>query len=130
MSLWQEILAEFHIPIPSLTWRPAYEPVYLAITLPDGSTQKYLLGAGRENVTAETAEHLRAIYNPKGTVEDVRFLGPGGPVSGNPYIRWLVWPNKVQIIASAIAAVFDSYPLDPHVADEKIREILALRGAA
>lgn len=132
MTSIQELLAwleKIGAPVPPpLTWRPTYEPAYLELTLPDGSTVRYPLN-DRQNVTAETAEHLRAIYDPRGTIEEAPFLGPGGPVSANPNIRWLVWPNKVTILAGALAAIFDSYPNDPATADKHVREIILSRGA-
>ncbi len=127
MSLWQDILVQFGIIPPPLTWEPAYEPVYAVFTWPDGSQLKYALEA-HEQVTAETAEHLRAKYDPNGTVVDHPFQGDGGPTSG-PTLRFLQWPNKVFILASALAKAWDQYPLDPKQADIAVKKIMAGYGA-
>src|SRR5579859_6697341 len=88
MSLWQDILVQFGIIPPPLTWAPAYEQVYITFTWPDGSQIQYPMDP-HEQVTADTAEHLRAIYDPQGTVVEHSILGEGGPSVG-PALRFLV----------------------------------------
>ena len=129
MSLWQDILIQFGIiKPPPLTWTPAYEQVFIAFTWPDGTKVQYPMDP-HEQVTADTAEHLRAIYDPEGSVVEHSILGEGGPESG-PNLRFLVWPNQVSILASALAKAFDEFPLSPKDADNAIRRIIAGYGAA
>ncbi len=130
MSWWNDLLAGLGIRVPPLTWQPTYEPVqYVTTTMGDGSTSKsevskfYL-------ATAETAEHLRAIYCPKGRVVLEPFLGQAGPSSGYPPMRMLEWPNGVRIIAGLLAEYFTEKPFDPVQADKDVRVAIAVRGAA
>src|SRR6266436_911642 len=99
MSWWQDLLISLGVKPPPLTWLPTYEPqAFISQTANDGSVIAYPINI-YDRVTADTAEHLRVFYAPLGTVELIPFLGPGGPVSGNPTIRWIRWSNGVHIIA-------------------------------
>jgi hypothetical protein len=133
MSLWQYILAELEkigAPAPPpLTWQPTYEPQdFIVETLPDGSSEKIPVSI-HYRVTAETAEHLRQIYDPKGTVISVPVLGTGGPFSYIPVARALQFADGTVIRCGDLAVVFsDQYPLDPVTADRIVKAILKSRG--
>lgn len=131
MSWWQDLLKELNIVVPALTWQPTYEPQsYTSQVMGDGSTVRVPISR-TFLATAETAEHLRAIYAPTGKVIEIPFLGAGGPTFENPLVRWIEWPNKVRIIAGLLAAIFsDSYPNDPTTADRMVRDIIVAHGAA
>jgi len=128
IPLWQQILIKFGIIPPPLTWEPEYEQVYISFTWPDGSKVQYPMDP-HEQVTADTAEHLRAIYDPQGRVVEHPILGEGGPEVG-PTLRFLMWPNGILILASALAKAWDQYPLDPIQADLAVKKVIAGSGAA
>jgi hypothetical protein len=133
MSLNQDIidlLVKLGIKIPlSLTWQPTYEPQdYIIETFPDGHSEKIPVSI-HYRVTAETAEHLRQIYDPNGTVVEEPILGTGGPFSYVPTARALKFTDGTTIRAGDLAVVFsDQYPLDPAIADRIVKAILKSRG--
>jgi hypothetical protein len=133
MSFLQDILDLLQrfgaIPPPPLTWQPTYEPQqFIVETLPDGSSESIPVNI-TYFVTAETAEHLRAIYDPNGTIVSVPILSAGGPFSSVPVARALKFTDGTVIRAGDLAVVFSQqYPLDPVQADKVVRAILAARG--
>lgn len=133
MSFWQDILAEVNKilqqnPAPPLTWQPTYEPQdYIVETFPDGSVQKIPVTI-EYRVTAETAEHLRAIYDPNGTVILEPVLGAGGPFFSIPDARALKYTNGTLNCGSLATMFSHAYPLDPDHADRACKAIISSRG--
>jgi hypothetical protein len=136
LTWWQQELASveaalgFKLAPPPLAWVPTYEQAFTSLTMPDGSTLSVPI-AHNYLADAATAEHLRGIYDSAGTVVSVPFLDAGGPTSVNPPLRYIQWPNGVQIVAGMLAVIFsDQYPLDPKQADIVCKKLIVSRGAA
>lgn len=115
--------------IPSVNWRPSYEPQQYISQDVNGVEVRWPL-AITYFVTAETAEHLRAIYDPQGIVVEIPYLGAGGPTEQDPSARWLKWPNGVLMEGGLLAAFFDEFPNDPKSADAAVRQAIQSAGAA
>lgn len=127
-----DLLSKLGIKVPPLTWQPTYEPQDFIIQIISDSkgirTEKIPVSL-HYRVTAETAEHLRAIYDPEGTIVQEPVLGPGGNFSYIPVARALKFKDGTTIRAGDLAVVFsDQYPLDPVTADRIVRAILKSRG--
>ena len=118
-------------PPPAPVWQPTYDTATEYVTVPtnDGGTQQIAI-AENYLVDAATAEHLRAQYDPAGTVVLTTFLSGGGPDTSTAIIYNLRWPNGVTIEAHFLAAMYAQNPNNPAVADAACKAMIAARGAA
>lgn len=139
MNWWQSLLTDLGLgkllsapapPPPPLAWQPTYEPQAYASQV-DGNGNTVTVPIAIDYLAdADTAEHLRGIYNPNGTVVAIPFLGPGGPTNADPLVRWLQWPNGVQIVAGLLAVFFTQNPNDPSEADKLTKLTIVAHAAA
>ena len=111
------------------SWTPEYEPQQYIVTTTGNGTQIQVPIAIDYCVTAATAEHLRVMYAPGGTVFEHAFEGAGGNNTSTAVLRDIVWPNKVAIGAGFLAGIWTRNAAHPDTADSLCRAAIAARGA-
>ena len=124
---WTSFWQQFMPPQVNQPWTPTYLPQQI-VTEPNnaGGTSTQPL-----NVLyfpdAPSCEHLRAKYNPLGSITHVPLVG--GPMVATAEVPYLVWPNGVAIMAGALAALWTQNPGHQDVADRLCRDAIYARGA-
>jgi hypothetical protein len=125
---WTSFFAQFLPPQKNAVWTPTYLPQQY-VTEPNNvgglSSQPLNILYFPDDASCEK---LKQKYCPNGAIVKQAILS-GGPVSA-PQVPYLVFPNRVAIMAGMLTALWTQNPDHPDVADRLCLDAIAARGAA